>query len=361
MEAITLAPSVARGMGPRSTHDGSGKRTNMTTIKDVADKAQVSIATVSRALNGDPKVRPETAAKIKAIAAAMRFVPSNAARTLMTRRTETIGVLLPDLHGEFFSELIRGIDLAARGKRYHLLVSSSHDDVNEAVAAIQAMAGRVDGMLVMSPRLDSQSLAASLPLGLPAVLMNTLVADRSYPSFNVDNYGGAYSMMRHLLAQGHRKIAMITGPAHNFEAQERLRAYRDAMATLAPGVPTRLWEGDFSEEFGARVGRELLASAQRPDAIFAANDMMAICCQAALLDGGIKVPQDIAVVGFDDIPTARFTDPPLTTVRVRIAELGSLAFQSLLSTLEHDAAPSCDPVALPTELVIRKSCGSRLH
>jgi LacI family transcriptional regulator len=334
----------------------------MTTIKDVAKAAQVSIATVSRALNGDAKVRPETAAKIKAIASEMRFVPSNAARSMITRRTEMIGVLLPDLHGEFFSELIRGIDQVARGTRYHLLVSSSHDNVQDAVAAIQAMAGRVDGMLLMSPTLDGTMLTNSLPSDLPAVLMNTRVPNRSYASFIVDNYSGAYSMMRHLVGLGHRSIAMIAGPEHNFEAQERLRAYRDALRELLPHAIEQIWQGDFTEQSGWRVGQQVLSMTARPDAIFAANDMMALGCLSTLREAGLNVPRDIALVGFDDIPTARFIAPRLTTVRVRIADLGSIAFQRLLSILERDPkqglADEGKAVALPSELIVRSSCGS---
>ena len=334
----------------------------MTTIKDIAREAGVSIATVSRAMNGDAKVRPETSAKIMAIAAKLRFVPSNAARSLITRRTETIGVLLPDLHGEFFSELIRGIDQAARGKHFHLLVSSSHEDESEAAAAIKAMAGRVDGLLVMSPHLNADFLTRNLPLGLPAVLMNTRINDSTYPSFIVDNYGGAFNMMRHLVGQGHRRIAMIAGPEKNFEAQERLRGYRDALKAFVPDAKEQVWNGDFTEESGWRVGRQVISMRQRPDAIFAANDMMAIGCLSTLTEAGLKVPADIALVGYDDIPTSRFISPPLTTVRVRIAEMGSLAFQCLAATLEDEQVATHDQILLPqtlrTELVIRSSCGA---
>lgn len=335
----------------------------MSTIKDVAKAANMSIATVSRALNGSSSVRPETAAKIMKIAAQMHFVPSSAARSMITRRTDAIGVLLPDLHGEFFSELIRGIDQAARGRRYHLLLSSSHDNVDEAAAAIRSMAGRVDGMLVMSPHLNAESLMGHLPPDVPAVLMNTRIADGRYPSFIVDNYGGAYSMMRHLVGQGCTKIAMIAGPAQNFEAQERLRGYKDAMKALLPHSKEQVWTGDFTEESGWQAGSQVLSMRVRPDAIFAANDMMAIGCLSTLTNAGLRVPEDIALVGYDDIPAARFISPPLTTVRVRIAEMGSLAFQCLAGMLDVDGHAAPDHVPIPhtlrTELVVRGSCRAR--
>jgi DNA-binding LacI/PurR family transcriptional regulator len=167
----------------------------------------VSVATVSRAMNGHDNVLPETRDRVLQIAAEMRFMPSNAARSLIMRRTHTIGALLPDLHGDYFSELIRGIDLAARARGLHLLVSSSHGDASEAASALRAMNGRVDGLLVMSPHVNSEFLWGNVPEGLPAVMMNTRISGSRHSSFSVDNYGGALAMLRHLVEtrpQAHR-------------------------------------------------------------------------------------------------------------------------------------------------------------
>src|SRR5450755_3579169 len=157
------------------------------TIKDVAREARVSVASVSRALNGHDTVTEDTRQRIAGVATRLRYVPHSGARSLITRRTQTIGALLPDLHGEFFSELIRGIDLAARARGMHLLVSSSHGDASEAAAALRAMQGRVDGMLVMSPHANADFLCGNLSPHLPAVLMNTRVAGGTHSSFAVDN------------------------------------------------------------------------------------------------------------------------------------------------------------------------------
>jgi LacI family transcriptional regulator len=203
------------------------------TIKDVARVAGVSVATVSRALNGADNVLPGTRQRILDAARELRFTPSGAARSLITRRTDTIGALLPDLYGEYFSELIRGIDQAARARGLHLLVSSSHGDADEAAAALRAMNGRVDGLLVMSPHADADFLQHNLPVGLPAVLINTGAELPGHARFVVDNYGGALAMTRHLVAAGRKRIAFIGGPAGNQEAQERLRGYR---AGLKPGM-----------------------------------------------------------------------------------------------------------------------------
>ena len=327
------------------------------TIRDVARAANVSVATVSRALNEHANVSRQTRDRVKTVARELGFVPSGAARSLITRRTQTIGVLLPDLHGEFFSELIRGIDTAARGHGLHLLLSGSHGDRAEAASAIKAMSGRVDGLLIMSPHLDARALADNLPRGWPVVLMNTRGEGVQAACLTVDNYGGAYAMVRHLVGLGHQSIVFIGGPEPNFEAQERLRGYREALAQLLPGSEPLVLPGEFTEESGWRVGNRILAMQPRPGAIFAANDAMAIGCLFCLGEAGVQVPHDVALVGFDDIPLARFVNPPLTTVRVRIAELGSMALERLALSIETKNFGSIKPQTLRSELVVRTSCG----
>lgn len=326
------------------------------TIKDVARVAGVSVATVSRALNGAENVLPHTRQRIVEVARELRYSPSGAARSLITRRTDTIGALLPDLHGEFFSELIRGIDQAARARGLHLLLSSSHDDANEAAAALRAMNGRVDGLIVMSPHADDDFLSQNLPPALPAVLLNSGVRGARQRVFAVDNFGGARAMTEHLVRSGRRRIAFLGGPQANFEARERERGYR---AGLATGAEAWLLEGDFSEAGGQRAAAALLAlpAGQRPDAVFAANDIMAIGLLGALQAGGVRLPEDIALAGFDDIPIARYVSPALTTMHVPIAALGGQALDALADTLERNATDAGATV-MPVQLVVRQSCGS---
>jgi LacI family transcriptional regulator len=331
-----------------------------TTIKDVAREAGVSVASVSRALNGGGGVTAETGRRIREVANNLRYVPHAAARTLITRRTNTVGALLPDLYGEFFSELIRGIDLAARARGLHLLVSSSHDGVEDAAAALRAMQGRVDGMLILSARVDAAFLHANLPATVPAVLLNSAVKSHAYSVLNIDNHGGAFAMVRHLLDAGHTRIAHIAGPADNFDAQRREQGYREAMAAGAPNEPLVVVAGDFSEESGYRAGQQLLARKTRPHAVFAANDMMAVGCLYAFRDAGVDVPRDIALTGFDDIPIARYVTPTLSTVRVRIADLGRSALEHLAARLESGGQPPPSAQTLGCEIVVRESCGSKL-
>ncbi len=328
------------------------------TIKDVAKLAGVSVASVSRALNGHANVTRDTYRRIMQAAQQLHYVPNGAARSLITRRTQTIGALLPDLHGAFFSELIRGLDRAARTRGWHLLVSSSHDDADEAAAAVQAMRGRVDGMLVMSPHANPDFLSDNLPPALPTVLMNTGSTDRRHVRLTLDNHGGAFAMTRHLLAGGYQRIAFIRGPDGNVDAAERLRGYRQAMGELVDGCMDCCLPGDFHEASGYRAGRALLEKRPRPQAVFAANDMMAIGCLAAFREAGIDVPGDIALAGFDDIPMARYMTPPLSTVRVRIAQFGERALAELIDAIEHPGARPAREDIVPTELVVRASSGA---
>lgn len=328
-------------------------------IQDVADAARVSIATVSRALNGIGNVTEETRRKVVDAAARLGYIPHGGARSLSTRHTNCVGAVLPDLHGEFFSELIRGIDRVARSHGLHLLLSCSHSDVDELATALRAMQGRVDGMLVMSPHVDAEVLSGNIPRSTPTVLMNTRHDGDRYASLTVDNYGGARAMIEHLVGGGHERIALITGPEANFDAAERLRGALDALSEHLPSESPQILRGDFSEQSGYRAGRLLLSMAERPDAIFAANDMMAIGCVFALNEGGAAVPGDIAVAGFDDIPIARCVSPPLTTVRVRIAELGELALERLLLGIAESGRDKVSSQILATEVIVRSSCGRK--
>ena len=331
------------------------------TIKDVAREALVSVATVSRALNGRDNVAEGVRRHVVATASRLRYQPHAAARSLSSRSTQTVGVVLPDLYGEFFSELIRGIDAVARAQRKHLLVSSYHGDPEQQGQALRAMRGRVDGVLVLSPYADRPGfLTDNLPPLLPAVLINAHLPDTGYPVLRVDNHGGAKAMVAHLVESGHRSITFIGGPQDNVDARDRLRGFREALAERSPRITGLEFPGDFGEASGYQAGRRLLAENPRPDAVFAANDMMALGCLYAFNEAGMNVPRDIALAGFDDIPLARFVHPTLTTMRVNIAGLGGAALNRLLAAIEAGGADQADQASQQTlqpELIVRASSG----
>jgi LacI family transcriptional regulator len=326
------------------------------TIRDVARAAQVSVATVSRALNDSQTVTEETRKHVLRIAHELDFVPHGGARSLSLRRTDTIGVLLPDLHGEYFSELIRGLDLGARSGRQHLLLSASHGEVSEAVAALRALRSRVDGLVVMTPFADGELVAAAVRRAIPLVLLNSRDTAHCDVSFAIDNHAGAFAVTKHLIACGHRRIAFVSGPPDNLEARDRLRGFKAAHREA--GQPSgRILRGNFREESGFAAACQLLAAAELPDAIFAANDAMAIGCLHALKNEGVQVPRDVALAGFDDIPIARFLDPPLTTAGVAIAEIGRQAIDCCVALVRGDNVRTGCRLFAP-ELVIRASSGA---
>ncbi len=328
------------------------------TIKEVAKKAGVSTATVSRVFNNIGPVDQKTRRRVQQVAKRLHYTPNAVGRSLSTKRTDAIGLLLPDIFGEFFSEVIRGADQTAQQNRYHLLVSGSHTHRDEIEAALRLMNGRVDGLVIMSPHLDAQTLKTNLPLNLPVVLLNCFVDGVSFDSLNIDNFGGACAMARHLIQHGHQRIAVIKGTEKNLDAEERLRGYRQALHENRI-TPCATWEiaGNFAEASGYEAIKKILALQPRPTAIFALNDSMAIGALSALREIGVDIPREIALVGFDDIPVARFLSPALSSVRVSINELGATAVQKLVHAIREKNDHTKQHVVIPTSLALRESCG----
>jgi len=322
----------------------------MVTIKDVAREARMSVATVSRVLNDSGPVSEDTRQLIREVAGRMRYVPHSGARSLITSKTDTLGVLLPDLYGEFFSEVIRGMDDTAQKNGFHLLISRAYADRHGIETAMKSMRGRVDGVVAMSPDLDSDSLL-NLPSTIPVVLLCSVARGNELDSLTIQNC---------LVSLGHKRIAIIKGSARNYDAAERLRGYRMALreAGIAP-EPILEREGDFTEAGGYHAAQELLAMSPRPTAIFAANDSMAIGALSALRESGARVPEEMAVAGFDDIPLARYMDPPLSSVHVPICELGARAVELLLHGITHKNDHPRRRERVSTELVIRRSTGGQ--
>jgi LacI family transcriptional regulator len=289
-------------------------------------------------------------------------------------------VLLPDMYGAFFSEIVRGIDREARAAGYHLLVSGSHSDPAETEQVLHALHGRVDGLILMAPGLGNAWLDECLPRRLPLVLLNPRRENEAnangsqrarvagagatggnaalHPSVRIANRHGARLAVEYLIGLGHREIAVITGPADNSDASERLRGYEEELRRhgIAPQARLEI-PGDFSEESGARAGLAVAQLSPRPTAVFAANDEMAIGCLAALREAELGVPADLSLVGFDDIPIARHVTPPLTTVHVPIAELGTRAMERLLELVDAQSPHEGRQDTVATTLVVRGSTG----
>ncbi|MFP5330080.1 MAG: LacI family DNA-binding transcriptional regulator [Alphaproteobacteria bacterium] len=299
------------------------------TIRDVARHARVSVASVSRALNGHDNVSEATRARVADAVRALSYVPHAGARSLSLARNNAIGVVLPDLHGEFFSEIVRGMDREASRHGFLLLLSNLHAGSAQAASALRAMRGRVDGLVVMAPHLRGEELCDALPAGLPAVLVNTRATAPSRAAIHIDNAVGTRSVIAHFAALGRKRLLHISGPKNNVDSQERADACRAAAEEF--DLSLEVVRGDFEEESGRAAVDELIVHRREFDAVFAANDNMAIGAIGALRQVGLRIPEDVAVAGFDDIPLSRHLG--LTTVRVRIAELGERALAMLLELL----------------------------
>lgn len=331
----------------------------MANIKDVAREAGVSVATVSRVFNGAQQVSEATAARVREVAARLDYYPDAAARSLITGRTHALGVVLPELHGEFFTEVIRGLDRAAREHGLHLLVSGSNADAASFEAALRSMRGRIDGLVLMTPESVTSAAAERFRHQVPVVLLNPATAPGPYDAISFDNEGGAQAMVQHLLSLGHTRIATITGPAGNVDAQGRLTAYRNTLTAAGRYDPMLEIVGDFTQAGGHEAALRLMERKPLPSAVFVANDHMAVSVMAAFREAGLRVPHDIAVGGFDDIAMSRFLTPTLTTVRVDLDALGRHAVGSLVARRAGGASAPRAAERLPATLVIRESCGAK--
>jgi len=347
------------GTGTRFKNAGVGVTKSSTskgaTVKDVAKKAGVSIASVSRVVNNLGTVATPTRDAILSAIETLNYTPHSAGRALVTRRNNLIGVILPDIYGEYFSELVRGIDIAARAHKQHILVASSHGDGAEARQLIKQMYGRIDGLILMSPYLGSSELESAIPAELPTILLNGALS-HGRSSITIDNFNGAKAAVEHLIKGNKRNIAFIGGPDGNIEAEQRLAGYQEAISNAKGAVKAVIMPGDFTEMAGARAGEDIAACSHEIDAVFAANDMMALGCLSVLARKGINVPKDIAVVGFDDVPLARFVQPALTTIGVNITDMGRNALDQVFAQINGENRHVEDIIIQPS-LIVRGSCG----
>lgn len=330
------------------------------TITEIAQKAGVSIATVSRAMNNNASIKDETRRRILRLAQELDYKPNPIARSLSRKRTDTIGVILPEIVDEFFSEFIRGIDEEAYRSNHYVMISSSHSQRNIVETLLEFMgSGRVDGVILMAPRMHSETVSLVRRSKRPVVLVNVCPEVKDVVSFNIDNQQGAYAIVKHLIDHGYQRVGFIHGPEGNCDADERFRGYQAALNENNMNlIENLIIPGDFSVRSGYYGFSRLMSQKEKPDAVFAANDMMAVGIYEAARTSNINIPQDIAVVGFDDVFLSRLLMPRLTTVHVPIAELGSKAIRYLFRMIDGqiDIKQSYRE-ELTAGLVLGGSCG----
>ncbi len=324
-------------------------------IKDVAKVAGVSHSTVSRALAGNPLVSERTRRRIERHAQKLGYTPNALARGLVTQRTCALGVIVTSIADPFVAEVVRGIDQVAGDNGYRVVLGISRNDPAREVNAVKELReSRVDAVIVASSRVGSLYGPHLQEIGVPIVLINSQHPGTFLHSVAVDDMLGAKLATQHLIAQGHRVIGHLRGPAGYRATKNRLAGYRKALREAAlPFDPGLIQAGDGRVEGGAQA-ITFWEQTPAPTAIFCYNDMTAIGALHALKQRGIRVPQDVSLVGFDDIAFAAYCDPPLTTIRQPMFEMGKRATQMALTLMRDPAIPVPD-VIIPGELITRAS------
>jgi LacI family transcriptional regulator len=333
-------------------------------IAEVAKLARVSISTVSRVINRRDVVNAATRARVEVAIKKLGYQPNAFARGLMLRKSEILGLVLPDLHGEFYSEIIRGASTRARELGYNLVVSSSRDG-DESHSLLHAIRQRslLDGVAVMVSELTDRVQEMLIGFRLPFVVLDRELDGTPHDSVLIDQRHGAVAMMRHLVRDcGARRVIFVGGLETNVDTIARLAAYRDVLAEFGLHVgPNDVYHLDYQYETAYALGLQHVREwAGVGHCVFAANDEMASGIVDAATTIGLPVPQALAVVGFDDTRVARMTRPPLTTVRVPMAQMGVRAIELLCQRIA-DPQRSPTRITLQPELVVRESCGARLR
>jgi DNA-binding LacI/PurR family transcriptional regulator len=337
----------------------SRRASSSVTIRDVARKAGVSVATVSRYINRNVTVSPEVSERLNLVMTELKYVPHAAARNLASRKTRVIGLLLNNLHNDFFVPLLNGVEAVVRSKGYNLIIATYHaSSRNEMPPPIGPH--NTDGLLVFSDGLVDEDLAHLNSIGFPMVLVHrTPPPALPIPSVTVENMEITKKLVEHLIQVHHKKrILFLRGPIHQEDSARREGGYQSALrANNIPFDENLILNGDFERDIAYEAMNRFLDNGSRVDfdAVFTGDDDAAIGVLRSLQHHSLDVPNDIAVVGFDDLGFAPFLNPPLTTVRAPTESVGRIATERLFGLLENQATDEI--VILPTEIIFRRSCG----
>lgn len=330
--------------------------TSKVTIVDVAEKAGVSLGTVSRVINNDIHVATETRERVLAVTKELGYVANRQARSLAGGKTNTIGVIVRDLGTGYIGEIIRGIDSELNLSGVDLVLYTTHRMVSKEASYVASLAqGMVDGLLLVLPRSPVDYIGTLMEHNFPFVLIDHQGTGTDCPAVGATNWQGAYNATEYLIKMGHQRIGFITGSMDLGCAEDRLQGYRSALRTHHITEEAELiYEGDFLQTDGYTGASALLDLPNPPTAIFASNDVMAMGVMDAVRNRGLRVPNDISVIGFDNIPQSAMVFPTLTTVQQPLEQMGRVATQMLLGILKTPEKES-GRIELPTELLVRNS------
>lgn len=325
------------------------------TLLDVCEHTGLSTATVSRVLNNSPRVRESTRRKVLAAMEDLGYMANHSARSLARRQTDTLGVVFPDIDGGFFSQVLRGINEIAAAEGFTLMVAFSLGSDSEVPLVRQYLTGgRVDGLILMNLGMPENFVRSAARDQLPIVLIDRPVQGADVATVTIDNIAGAESAMSHIIDRGYKQIAIIRGPENTYDAEERYLGCIQSAERAGIELDTELiWPGDFTEQSGYDAIKTWMSRGRAlPEVIFALNDQMAMGVMEALQEAGLKVPDDVALVGFDDIKPSRLFG--LTTVHSPTREMGEQACRAAISMVRGEHERDCK--VLPTHLVVRDSC-----
>lgn len=343
----------------RPDHFGTRRRVPATgmTLDDLARELDVSISTVSRALTRPEIVAPATLERVLAAVKAHRFQPNGIARSLRTRTTPTIGIVVPDISNWFFGLLVKAVGEVAKAAGYAVLICDSDEAPGGEEHALEVLRGRQAGIINCPAGADGKLWRAAVRSGTPLVELDRQSGLAGVDSVTLDDFGAAAMAVDHLVGLGHRHIATVAGPEHLSNGRLRLEGLRDALTRHGLDLPAAyVRRGDFREDSGYHSVKELLAHRPAPTAIFVANSEMTGGAVAALRELGVRVPRDVSLVGFDDARWARYVEPPLTTIRHPTEEMGRCAGELLLARIRQADAPRRPQrIVFSPELVIRNS------
>ncbi len=331
----------------------------MADIRDVAKLAGVAPITVSRCINNSGYCSEETRARIEAAITQLGFVPNRLASGLRSKRTNTLALVVTDITNPFFTTIARGVEDKASEAGYTVIFGNTDESVSKEKMYLQMLSERrVDGILLVPAQSGLDSVAYIKKQEIPIVILDRRVSDLQTDVVRCDSEGGAYELTRLLISLGHREIGVINGPRGVSTSEDRLSGYHRALTEAGLEISTQ-WEyyGEFTQASGFEITRRIMAGSSKPTALFATNNFITYGALKALQELKIRVPEDIALVGFDDLPTNLITFPFLTVAAQPAYEVGKRAIEILLSRLEKGGSDQCQEVVLPAEIIIRRSSG----
>ena len=336
------------------------------TIKDIARIANVSHTTVSRALNNQSRIKNETKEAILAIAKELNYRPNFIARSLVMKRTKTLGLVITTIANPFYTELAQGIEAMARKLGYNIILCSTHSDLGTEKLYIDMLRSKgVDGIIFTSAHMGDPNIVELAEEGFPLMLVNRRTYHPMIKEWvdyvGIDNIQGGFVAVEHLIKLGHQRIGIIGGSSESSVGFERLEGGKRALAAYGlKQIDEYFLEGDFLKESGYRGGSKFIKMADPPTAIFAANDYMALGTYQAVMEEGLKVPEEMAIIGFNDIEFTAMKGIELTTIGQKKYEMGALSVESLVEKIEGRKVGPPKEIILKPELIIRKTCGFHL-